>query len=162
MTTFDDGPPDPSVISNPDVVRDIHAAGHLIGIHTQHHPTLSILKPQAVESEILDCYKAIVDAGVTPMKVFRSPGLKDPRSLPGTLKDWRIIRGELTDDWWPFVSEESVIDKCRAVIQESSESTVILIFHDFPGRPGHTFNFYNIIVNELINKDGYVLVDFNY
>lgn len=161
--------PDPGVISNPDVVREIAAAGHLIGVHTQHHPNLSILQPQDVVSEILDCDHAIVDAGVIPIRVFRSPGLKDPQTLPGTLKDWRIIQGTLTDDWlpdyilWPLGWEEWVIGRCRDILQTSTgNSPVILIFHDFRGRPGHELNFYNIIMNELVNKDGFVLVDFQF
>ncbi len=156
--------PDPSVIENPLIVHRIHEEGHLIGIHTQHHPDLLELMPWDVESEILDCYDAIIDADVTPMKVFRSPYLHDPIGLPANLLGWRIIRGELTDDAaGPWVSEKDVIKKCRKIIQKSTdESPVILIFHDHRGLPDYRFNFYNIIVNELVEKDGFVLVDFEY
>jgi peptidoglycan/xylan/chitin deacetylase (PgdA/CDA1 family) len=158
--------PDPGVMSNHDIVRRIAEERHLIGIHTQHHPDdLGELEPIDVEWEIRACYIAILDAGVTPMKVFRSPGLNDPEILPAGLEGWRIIRGELTDDWLPepWGSEKNVIKKCRKVIKKSTdESPVILIFHDFHGRPGCEFDFRRIIMDELVEKDGFVLVDFKY
>jgi peptidoglycan/xylan/chitin deacetylase (PgdA/CDA1 family) len=154
--------PDPAVMYNHDIVQRIASEGHIIGIHTQHHPNLQELEPADAASEVLTCYDAILDAGVIPINVFRSPYLADPIPLPAALEDdWSVIGGELTDDQLPSVSEEDVINKCRTVIQES-ESPVILIFHDHRGLPDYRFDFYNIIVNELVNKDGFALVDFEY
>lgn len=154
--------PDPGVMYNHDIVQRIASEGHIIGIHTQHHPNLQELESEEAASEVLDCYDTILHAGVVPISVFRSPYLADPIPFPGALEDdWSVIGGALTDDWLPSATEEDVIDKCRTIIQES-ESPVILIFHDHRGLPDYRFDFYNIIVNELVNKDGFALVDFEY
>jgi len=153
--------PDPSVIENPLIVRRIDEEGHLIGIHTQHHPDLSELSPKDVTSEILDCYNAILGAGVIPIEAFRSPYLNDPHVASGLMGDWTMIGGNCTDDWLP-VWEGWVIDKCRSILEKSTGSRPILIFHDHRGLPDFRFDFHNIIMHELVEKDGFVLVDFKY
>src|SRR5271156_5213868 len=73
--TFDDGPNDPYtqqlldildqhqvnatffmigrfVRQRPDIVRQVHAAGHLIGNHTMTHPWLVLESPKRVRQEI--------------------------------------------------------------------------------------------------------------
>ena len=150
--------PDPGVISNPNIVRRIAKEGHFIGIHTQHHPDLEKLRPEDVNSEIIDCYTAIQSAGVTPMKIFRSPYLHDPRNIPGSLRDWKKVRGEPTGDANPFISEKAVIGNCKKKMKQANKP-VIFFFHDFRGLPSHRFNFENI-VNELV-KEGYELADFD-
>jgi peptidoglycan/xylan/chitin deacetylase (PgdA/CDA1 family) len=160
--------PDPSVIENPLIVKRIAKEGHWIGIHTQHHPDLSELSPREVTTEISDCYKAIVRAGVLPDKAFRPPYLNDPHVAVDLVGNWTMIGGNCTDDWlpdWilePLGGEEWVIKRCRAILRESTDSTVILIFHDHRGLPESRFDFHNIIMHELVEKDGFVLVDFEY
>jgi peptidoglycan/xylan/chitin deacetylase (PgdA/CDA1 family) len=154
----DDRCPDPGVISNLGIVQRIANEGHFIGIHTQHHPDLENLTPEDVNSEIIDCYNAIQVAGVAPMKVFRSPYLHDPENIPPSLQDWKKIRGNLTGDPSPFISEQSVINNCKEIMEQATKFPVTLIFHDFRGLPSHRFNFENI-VNEL--KKDYELVDFD-
>ena len=151
--------PEPGVTSYPDLVRRIAREGHFIGVHTQHHPDLSELEPADIEREILDCYHAILDTGVTVPKVFRSPHMHDPKSLPPALADWKIVRGELTKDYLPLTTEEHVADTCRKVI-EAAGSPAILAFHDFRGLPGHRLDFRKI-VNELVEQDHFVLADFD-
>jgi hypothetical protein len=122
---------------------------------------LDELAPAQVEREILDCYEAILDTGVTPPKVFRSPRMHDPKSLPPGLEgQWRIVRGELTKDYLPLVTEAEVIENCRKSIRTASGSPVVLAFHDFRGLPGHRLDFAKI-VNTLTQKDGFVLIDFD-
>jgi peptidoglycan/xylan/chitin deacetylase (PgdA/CDA1 family) len=150
----------PGVISHPDLLRQIAKEGHVVAVHTQHHPDLDLLEPAQVEREILDCYKAILDTGVTPPKVFRSPRMHDPKSLPPALADWRIVRGELTKDYLPLIQEEEVIDNCRKSIRTAAASPVVLTFHDFRGLPGHRLDFAKI-VNTLTGTDGFTLVDFD-
>jgi peptidoglycan/xylan/chitin deacetylase (PgdA/CDA1 family) len=150
----------PGVLSHPDLVRQIAKEGHIVAIHTQHHPDLDQLAPEEVEREILDCYQAILDTGVTPPKVFRSPRMHDPKSLPPVLQaDWKIVRGELTKDYLPLITEDEVIDNCRKSIRAAAASPVVLTFHDFRGLPGHRLDFTKI-VNTLTQKDRFTLVDF--
>jgi peptidoglycan/xylan/chitin deacetylase (PgdA/CDA1 family) len=150
----------PGVISHPDLTRQIAKEGHIVAIHTQHHPDLDQLAPAQVEREIVDCYQAILDTGVTPPKVFRSPRMHDPKSLPPGLADWRIVRGELTKDYLPLVTEDDVIDNCRKSIRTAPGSPVVLTFHDFRGLPGHRLDFAKIM-NTLTQKDGFILIDFD-
>jgi peptidoglycan/xylan/chitin deacetylase (PgdA/CDA1 family) len=151
----------PGVLSYPDLVRQMAKEGHIIAVHTQHHPDLDQLAPEQIEREILDCYKAILDTGVTAPKVFRSPRLHDPKSLPPALAgEWRIVRGELTKDYLPLITEDEVIDNCRKSIRIAPASPVVLTFHDFRGLPGHRLDFMKI-VNTLTQKDRFTLVDFD-
>jgi peptidoglycan/xylan/chitin deacetylase (PgdA/CDA1 family) len=151
----------PGVLSHPDLVRRIAQEGHIVANHTQHHPDLDKLTPAELEREILDCDQAIRETGVTPPKVFRSPRLHDPKSLPPALEGrWHIIRGELTKDYLPLITEDEVIDNCRHSIRTAAGSPVVLTFHDFRGLPGHRLDFARI-VNTLTEKDGFVLIDFD-
>jgi len=150
----------PGVISHPDLTRQIAKEGHIVAVHTQHHPDLDLLEPARVEREILDCCQAILDTGITPPKVFRSPRMHDPKTLPPALADWRIVRGELTKDYLPLIHEEEVIDNCRKSIRAAAASPVVLTFHDFRGLPGHQLDFVKIVTT-LTDKDGFTLVDFD-
>ena len=152
--------PEPGVLSHPDLVRRIAAEGHFIGIHTQHHADLSKIEPADIEREILDCYHALRSVGVNPPKVFRSPHLRDPPRLPPALADWRIVRGELTRDALPLTWEEPVAETCRQILRKKTGVPAIFAFHDFRALPGHRLDFRKI-VNELIQKDHFVLVDFD-
>src|SRR5271154_6295144 len=82
--TFDDGPNDPYtfqlleilaahkvratffmigrfVRQRPDIVRAVHAAGHLIGNHTMTHPWLVLESSARVRQELADCNAALED-----------------------------------------------------------------------------------------------------
>jgi peptidoglycan/xylan/chitin deacetylase (PgdA/CDA1 family) len=152
--------PEPGVLSHPDLVRRIAREGHFIGIHTQHHADLSKIEPADVEREILDCYEAIRSTGVTPPKVFRPPHMHPPKSLPPGLADWKMVGGDLTRDYLPLTWEEPVAQTCREIIRGKTDAPAILSFHDFRALPGHRLDFAKI-VNELIEKDRFVLVDFD-
>jgi len=151
----------PGVLAHPDLTRRIVQEGHILAVHTQHHPDLDKLKPAEVEREILDCYQAILDTGVTAPKVFRSPRMHDPNTLPPGLQgQWKIVRGDLTKDYLPLITEEEVIENCRKSIRTATASPVVLTFHDFRGLPGHRLD-YAKIVNTLTEKDRFTLIDFD-
>jgi peptidoglycan/xylan/chitin deacetylase (PgdA/CDA1 family) len=151
----------PGVLSHPDLTRRIAQEGHILAVHTQHHPDLDKLPPAEVEREILDCYQAILDTGVTAPKVFRSPRMHDPNTLPPALQGrWKIVRGDLTKDYLPLISEDEVIENCRKSIRTATGAPVVLTFHDFRGLPGHRLD-YARIVNTLTEKDRFTLIDFD-
>jgi hypothetical protein len=151
----------PGVLSHPDLTRQIAKEGHIIAVHTQHHPDLDALTPEQVEREILDCYQAILDTGVSAPKIFRSPRMHDPKCLPPALADtWKIVRGDLTKDYLPLIAEEEVIDNCRKSIRTAPASPIVLTFHDFRGVPGHRLDFAKI-VNTLTQQDHFTLIDFD-
>lgn len=94
--TYDDGPNDPStfrlleilarhnvratffvigryVRQRPDIVRELHKAGHVIGNHTFTHPLLTIKSAAAIRKEISDCRAALQDAVGEHSNFFRPP-----------------------------------------------------------------------------------------
>ena len=83
--TFDDGPNDPYTMQllellarwqiratfflmgsyvrqRPEIARAIHQAGHLLGNHTVHHPSLMWAGPARVREELVGCSAIIEDA----------------------------------------------------------------------------------------------------
>jgi peptidoglycan-N-acetylglucosamine deacetylase len=94
--TFDDGPNDPwtgrlldllarhgtrasffligrYVRQRPDLVREIRAAGHLIGNHTVTHPWLAVTRPGRVREELAGCNAALEDVLGEAVRYFRPP-----------------------------------------------------------------------------------------
>src|SRR5262245_21720742 len=59
---------------HPDVIREIHAAGHTIGIHGDHHDRLHAFRmPWRVHAQLVRAARAVEDAtGVLP-RYFRPP-----------------------------------------------------------------------------------------
>jgi peptidoglycan/xylan/chitin deacetylase (PgdA/CDA1 family) len=103
--TYDDGPNDPYTLrlleilarhsvratffligrfvrERPDIVRQIRAAGHLVGNHTMTHPVLLWKSPKRVREELAACNSAIEDAIGEPVRFFRPPhGARRPDIL---------------------------------------------------------------------------------
>jgi peptidoglycan/xylan/chitin deacetylase (PgdA/CDA1 family) len=103
--TWDDGPNDPwtprlldllarhnvratffligrFVRQRPDLVREIQAAGHLIGNHTVTHPWLMMHSLRRVREELAGCNAALEDVLGQPVRFFRPPhGARRPDVL---------------------------------------------------------------------------------
>lgn len=129
--TYDDGPNDPwtprlldllarhnlratffliggFVRQRPDLVRQIHSAGHLIGNHTMTHPWLVVESQARVREELTGCKEALEDVLGEPVRFFRPPhGARRPvvlriareMGLTAVLwnamgYDWRITTAE--------------------------------------------------------------------
>jgi peptidoglycan/xylan/chitin deacetylase (PgdA/CDA1 family) len=94
--TYDDGPNDPHTLhllevlarhqvratffmigsfvrQRPDIARAVAAAGHVIGNHTSTHPNLIFRHQRDVCREIETCERALDDAGVAHVSLFRPP-----------------------------------------------------------------------------------------
>jgi peptidoglycan-N-acetylglucosamine deacetylase len=94
--TYDDGPNDPhtqrllEVLTRhdvratffligryanqrPDVVREIHKAGHIIGNHSHTHPLLIFKSEAVLRQELSNCRAAIEDAIGKSVELFRPP-----------------------------------------------------------------------------------------
>lgn len=103
--TFDDGPNDPYtgrlleilakhnvratffmiggfVRRRPDIVREVQAAGHMIGNHTMTHPWLVVESPAQVRRELADCSSVLEDILGEKVGYFRPPhGARRPDVL---------------------------------------------------------------------------------
>jgi peptidoglycan/xylan/chitin deacetylase (PgdA/CDA1 family) len=132
--TYDDGPNDPwtprlldllaehsvratfflignFVQQRPDLVRRIHAAGHLLGNHTASHPWLPLLSPKQVRNQLAFCNATIEDAIGARVRFFRPPhGARRPdilraaRSMGLTPVLWNAIGY----DWKSRVTAEQI------------------------------------------------------
>lgn len=94
--TFDDGPNDSAtsalldlfaehnvqaaffmigrfVAERPALTRRVHAAGHVVGNHTQTHPWLAWQTPARIREELRACNAALEDALGAPVRYFRPP-----------------------------------------------------------------------------------------
>lgn len=61
------------VRQRPEIARRVHAAGHLIGNHTQTHPWLSFQSARVIREQLRACNQALEDAIGAPIHYFRPP-----------------------------------------------------------------------------------------
>jgi peptidoglycan/xylan/chitin deacetylase (PgdA/CDA1 family) len=156
--TFDDGPNDPYtqrlldilaqhqvratffmigrfVRQRPDIVRQVHAAGHLIGNHTMTHPWLVLETPVKVRQQLADCNAALEDTLGQRVQYFRPPHgarrpdiLRTARELGLTPVMWNVI----AHDWKPNIQSQEIqrrIEKGIAHNRQAGRSTNIVL-HD--------------------------------
>jgi peptidoglycan/xylan/chitin deacetylase (PgdA/CDA1 family) len=61
------------VRQRPDIARRVHAAGHLIGNHTDTHPWLSFQSASVIRNELRACNEALEDTLGIPIHYLRPP-----------------------------------------------------------------------------------------
>ncbi len=103
--TYDDGPNDTATLAllevlarhnaratffvigkfarkHPGIVRAVHAAGHLIGNHTETHPWLTMLPTMEIHKELHNCNHVLEDILGAPIRYVRFPhGARRPATL---------------------------------------------------------------------------------
>jgi peptidoglycan-N-acetylglucosamine deacetylase len=118
----------------PALVREIAAAGHLIGNHSMTHPWLSFVSDARVRQELRDCNAALEDTLGAPVRYFRAPhGARRPyvlrvaRELGLVPVQWNIICG----DWNPVGADVISARVVRGIErnQRSGRGSNI-VFHD--------------------------------
>jgi peptidoglycan-N-acetylglucosamine deacetylase len=92
----------------PGIVRELVAAGHLLGNHTMSHPKLSMESEARVRQELADCNAVLEDIAGVPVRFFRPPfGARRPavlrvaRELGLTPVMWNVTGY----DWNPIGAE---------------------------------------------------------
>jgi len=132
--TFDDGPNDPwtgrlldtlarfqvratffligkYVRERPDLVREIYAAGHLIGNHTVTHPWLAMQRAARVREELAGCNAALEDVLGQKVRFFRPPhGSRRPEVLQAAreLGLTAVMWNAMGFDWRPKITVERI------------------------------------------------------
>jgi peptidoglycan/xylan/chitin deacetylase (PgdA/CDA1 family) len=93
----------------PQLVREVRAAGHIIGNHTMTHPWLAWQSAARIREELSGTSAVIEDALGEPVKFFRAPhGARRPvvlsaaREMGMTPVQWNLICG----DWKPLGVDE--------------------------------------------------------
>lgn len=70
------------VRQQPGLVRDLHAAGHLVGNHTMTHPFLANKSVAFIRGELADCNSLLEDTLGAAVRYFRAPyGARRPAVL---------------------------------------------------------------------------------
>jgi len=92
----------------PDLVRAVHAGGHLLGNHTMTHPWLAWQPGRVIREELSGCSKLIEDLIGEPVRYMRPPhGARRPavmriaRAMGMQTVQWNIMG----HDWQPIGAE---------------------------------------------------------
>jgi peptidoglycan/xylan/chitin deacetylase (PgdA/CDA1 family) len=162
--TFDDGPNDAATMQllevlarhnvrasffmigrfvhqRPDIVRAVHAAGHLLGNHTMTHPWLAWQSGRIIREELRGCNQALEDVLGAPVRYMRPPhGARRPavlhiaRELGLTLVQWNVMG----NDWAP-IGADGVLRKVQRgleAVRERGRSANILLHDGYDQRMG--------------------------
>lgn len=103
----------------PEIVRQVVAAGHIVGNHTMSHPRLSTQSAARVRQEIADCNAALEDITGEAVRFFRPPyGARRPvvmraaRELGLTPVLWNVFGY----DWKP-IGVDGILSNLEAGIE---------------------------------------------
>jgi peptidoglycan/xylan/chitin deacetylase (PgdA/CDA1 family) len=143
----------------PGLVRDIAAAGHVIGNHTMTHPWLSYCSDARIRSEIANSKSIIEDTIGAKISLFRPPhGARTPavfevaNELGLSLVNWNVM----TYDWRPQQKPERMIDWVRAGVMRNrarGRGTNVLMHDGGLGQP----RLHSVIATETIIADAKAL-----
>jgi peptidoglycan/xylan/chitin deacetylase (PgdA/CDA1 family) len=133
------------VRQQPELARRVHAAGHLIGNHTETHPWLSFQSTHTIRHELRACNEALEDAIGAPVHYFRPPhGARRPavfaaaRELGLKLVQWNAMG----HDWKP-IGPDRIVDRlehARHRAQRRRRGTNILLHDGHQGAMGTNRN----------------------
>ena len=117
----------------PELLRELHAAGHAIGNHTYTHPTMYMKSSEQIRDELTRCRGAVEESGVTFSEVDGKMLMRPPfgRRRPGTLRTlksegYQSVTWSITCwDWRDQASKESILSHAS----KAARGDVILM-HD--------------------------------
>jgi peptidoglycan-N-acetylglucosamine deacetylase len=104
------------VRQRPEIVRRVHAAGHLIGNHTDTHPWLSFLSSRAIREELRACNQALEDTIGAPVHHLRPPhGARRPMVFRAAEQlGLKIVQwNAMGYDWQPIPANRIVANVTR-------------------------------------------------
>jgi peptidoglycan-N-acetylglucosamine deacetylase len=129
----------------PELVQETVARGHVVGNHTELHPSLFLLNPTKVRVELRLCHDAIRGAIGKPTKWFRPPyGLRNPWVIPAARElgyrtvMWTLIPGDWMDKpaEWLIPRLQPIADRAQRNLPKFSNASAargtgdILCLHD--------------------------------
>ena len=122
------------VRQRPEIVRRVHAAGHLIGNHTDTHPWLSFLSSRAIREELRACNQALEDAIGAPIHYLRPPhGARRPAVFRAAEElGLKIVQwNAMAYDWQPIPPDRIVTNVTRGLDRARARHTgANILLHD--------------------------------
>jgi len=121
----------------PQIVREIAARGHLIGNHTESHPSLALRSTRRIEEELRRCAESLDNAlggsGHSASLWMRPPfGFRGPQLWPAVRR--ARLRGvamwSLTCYDWKPQPPSRLIDRLRRVTELKTGPGEIVLLHD--------------------------------
>ncbi|HWB56359.1 MAG TPA: polysaccharide deacetylase family protein [Gaiellaceae bacterium] len=118
----------------PDLLREVAAAGHAIGNHTYTHVTMPLHTDETIRRELRQTTEAIEEAGVEMARAHGRRLMRPPygRRRPGTLRVLReegyipILWSVTLWDWSKGVTTEKIMRKAEKQIRGGD----IVLLHD--------------------------------
>lgn len=124
-----------------DIVRAVHAAGHIVGNHTETHPWLTTQPLRRIREELRACSETLEDTIGQPVRFFRPPhGARRPavfraaRELNLAIVQWNVMGC----DWQPIGADGIVrhVDRGLRRATRSGRGANILLHDGFDVRFG--------------------------
>jgi peptidoglycan/xylan/chitin deacetylase (PgdA/CDA1 family) len=121
------------VRQQPALARRVHAAGHLVGNHTETHPWLPLQPASVIREELLGCNRALEDALGAPVGYFRPPhGARRPlvvryaAELGLTTVQWNVM----AEDWKPTGRDVMLAKLDRGLARARGRGGANILLHD--------------------------------
>jgi peptidoglycan/xylan/chitin deacetylase (PgdA/CDA1 family) len=122
------------VRQRPEIVRSVHAAGHLIGNHTETHPWLSFLSSRSLREELRACNQALEDTIGAPIHYLRPPhGARRPAVFRAAAElGLKIVQWNVMGyDWKPISPDQIVANVTQGIGRTRTRQTgANILLHD--------------------------------
>ena len=122
------------VRERPEIVRRVHAAGHLIGNHTQTHPWLSFQSARVLREELRACNLALEDTIGAPIRYLRPPhGARRPAVFRAAEElGLKIVQwNAMGYDWRPIPADTIVANVTRGLVRTRRQAIgANILLHD--------------------------------
>jgi peptidoglycan/xylan/chitin deacetylase (PgdA/CDA1 family) len=122
----------------PALVREIAAAGHLIGAHGYSHCDLTKMTDDGIVADLTECHEHILKAGTETRPWFRAPygaiGAPHPR-VPDAIEaaGYRHVHWDAGGcDWNPQLSAQDIAERTLAEIAGRHATLSTVLFHSWP------------------------------
>lgn len=120
--------------AEPALIREIVAAGHLIGNHSWSHPNLSLCSASHIHNELSRTSDTLAQITGAPIKFFRPPfGARRPSVLriARQLSMTSVLWNGITNDWSEPSSEKIARRLSRSIDRSTAQGNAAnIVLHD--------------------------------
>ena len=122
------------VRQHPAIVRQVHAAGHLIGNHTETHPWLTMLPSTEIHKELHDCSHILEDTIGAPIHYVRFPhGARRPATLRIARElNLKPVQWNTMGNDWQLPTAEAILARLNHGLNRArrAEKGANILLHD--------------------------------